>query len=181
MSTAKVKQLKDFFLDTNPITDVDFAKNKVIIPKSKRGTEGSKEYSSAYALATAALSPKLGAAKHFVTTKNENCETDLGNGNHRNIQEQFVGNYTKIEEAQKHSNSYDFMEIVLVWKVEDSSASDLWDKYGEETINHLRIGLTSPSERLRSGKPTSTAKEMMRITGLALGSLPTFIIHALKN
>jgi hypothetical protein len=132
--TAKVKQLKGFFVDINPITDVDFAKNEVIIPKNKRGTEGSKEYSSAYALATSALSPKLGAAKHFVT-KNEDGETDPGNGSYRNIQEQFVGNYAKIEDAQKHSISYDFMEIVLVRKVEDSSASDLWDKYGEETIN----------------------------------------------
>ena len=132
--TAKVKQLKGFFVDTNPITDVDFAKNEVIIPKNKHGTEGSKEYSSAYALATAALNPKLGAAKHFVT-KSEDGETDPGNGNYRNIQEQFVGNYAKIEDAQKHSISYDFMEIVLVRKVEDSSASDLWDKYGEETIN----------------------------------------------
>ncbi len=38
--TTKVKQLKGFFVDTNPITDVDFAKNEVIIPKNKCGTEG---------------------------------------------------------------------------------------------------------------------------------------------
>ena len=76
--TAKVKQLKGFFVDANPITDVDFAKNKVIIPKNKRGIEGSKEYASVYALATAALSPKLGAAKHFVT-KSEDGEADPGN------------------------------------------------------------------------------------------------------
>ena len=81
--TAKVKQLKGFFVDTNPITDVDFPKNEVIIPKNKHGTEGSKEYSSAYALATTALIPKLGAAKHFVT-KNEDGETDPGNGNYQN-------------------------------------------------------------------------------------------------
>ncbi len=64
----------------------------MIIPKDKHGTNGSKEYSYAYALVTTALSPKLGAAKHFVT-KNEDGESDPGNGNHRNIQEQFVGNY----------------------------------------------------------------------------------------
>ena len=39
----------------------------LIIPKNKHGTEGSKEYSNAYDLAMTALSPKLGAAKHFVT------------------------------------------------------------------------------------------------------------------
>jgi hypothetical protein len=79
-----VNQLKVFFSDSSPITEVDFAKNEVIIPKDKHGTEGSKEYSYAFALATTAMSPKLGAAKHFVT-KNEDGETDPGNGNSRNI------------------------------------------------------------------------------------------------
>ena len=63
-----VNQLKSIFVE------FDFAKNEVIIPKNKRGIEGSKEYSSAYALATAALSPKLGAAKQFVTkSEDDGC------------------------------------------------------------------------------------------------------------
>jgi hypothetical protein len=128
-----VNQLKDFFVDSSPISEFDFAKNQVIIPKNKQGTEGSKEYSNAYALATTALSPKLGAAKHFVT-KSEDGEDDPGNASYHNIQEQFVGNYSKIEDAQKHSVSYDFMEIVLVRKVVDPTATVLWEKYGEETI-----------------------------------------------
>jgi hypothetical protein len=74
------------------------------------------------------LSPKLGAAKHFVT-RSEDGEADLGNANYHNIQEQFVGNYSKIEHAQKHSASYDFMEIVLVRKVVDPTATVLWEKY----------------------------------------------------
>ena len=49
----------------SPISEFDFAKNQVIIPKNKQGTDRLKEYSNAYALATA-LSPKLGAAKHFL-------------------------------------------------------------------------------------------------------------------
>ena len=57
-----LNQLKNFFVDSSPISEFDFARNEVIIPKNKHGIEGSKEYSSAYALATAALSPKLGAA-----------------------------------------------------------------------------------------------------------------------
>jgi hypothetical protein len=133
-NTDTVNQLKLFFADSAPITEVDFAKNEVIIPKDKRGAEGSKEYSYAYALATTAMSPKLGAAKHFVT-KNEDGESDPGNGNYRNIQEQFVGNYAKIEDAQKHSVSYDFMEIVLVRKVIDSTAVELFNKYGDQTTN----------------------------------------------
>ena len=61
-----------------------------------------------YALATAALSPKLDAAKHFVT-KSEDGKADPGNAVYRNIQEQFVGNYSKIEDAEKHCIGYDFL------------------------------------------------------------------------
>jgi hypothetical protein len=106
----------------------------VIIPKEKHGAEGSKEYSYAYALETTTLSPKLGAAKHFIT-KTEDAELDPGNGNYCNIQEQFVGNYAKIEDAQKHSVSYNFMEMVLVRVVLDPTATELFNKYGSETIN----------------------------------------------
>jgi hypothetical protein len=120
-------------VDSSHISEFDFAKNQVIIPKSKRGTEGLNEYSNAYALATTALSPKLGAAKHFVT-RSEDGEADLGNANDCNIQEQFVGNYPKIEDARKHSVSYDFIEIVLVRKVVDPTATDLWEKYDNETV-----------------------------------------------
>ena len=91
-------QLKAFFADSDPITEVDLAKNEVIIPKDKHGTEGLKEYSYANALAITAMSPKLDAAQHFVT-KNEDCEMDPGSGNYHNNQEQFLGNYTKIEDA----------------------------------------------------------------------------------
>jgi hypothetical protein len=133
-NTGTINHLKGFFVDSSPITEVEFAKNEVIIPKEKRSAEGSKEYSYAYALATTALSPKLGAAKHFIT-KNEDGESDPGNSNYRNIQEQFVGNYAKIEDAQKHSVSYDFMEIVLVRVVLDPTATELFNKYGSETIN----------------------------------------------
>jgi hypothetical protein len=178
--TTKVKQLNGFFVDTNPITDVDFTKNEVIIPKNKCGTKGSKEYSSAYTLATAALSPTLGATKHFVT-KNEDGETDPGNGNYQNIEEQFVGNYAKIEDAQKHFISYDFMEIVLVRKWKTHLPVISGTSMVKRQSTYLRIGLTSPSERLRSGTLTSTVKEVMRITGLVLGCLPTFVICALKN
>jgi Cu2+-containing amine oxidase len=89
-----INQLKDFFVDSSPISEFDFAKNQVIIPKNKQWTKGSKE-SNAYALAMTALSPKLGAAKHFVT-KSEDGEADPGNVNDSNIQEQVVGNYSKL-------------------------------------------------------------------------------------
>jgi hypothetical protein len=133
-NTDTVNQLKVFFVDSSPITEVDFVKNEGIIPKDKRGTEVSREYSYAYALATTAMCPKLGAAKHFVT-KNKDVEMDPGNGNYHNIQEQFVGNYAKIEDAQKHSVCYDFMEIVLVRKMLNPTAAEQFNKYGDKTIN----------------------------------------------
>ena len=42
-NTDTINQLKAFFADSDPITEVDFAKNEVIIPKDKHGTEGLME------------------------------------------------------------------------------------------------------------------------------------------
>ena len=95
-NTGTINHLKAFFVDSSPITEVEFAKNEVIIPKEKHGAKGSRKYFYVHALATTALSPKLGAAKHFIT-KNEDGESDPGNGNYHNIQEQLVGSYAKIE------------------------------------------------------------------------------------
>ena len=80
------------------------------------------------------MSPKLGAPNHFIT-KNEDGEMDPGNGYYRNIQEQFTGNYAKIEGAPKHSASNDVMEIVLVTKMVNPTAAELFNKYGDKTIN----------------------------------------------
>ena len=76
-NTDTINQFKAFFADSDPIPEVVFAQNEVIIPKDKHGNEGPKEYSYAYTLATTAMSPKLCATKHFVT-KNEDGETDPG-------------------------------------------------------------------------------------------------------
>ena len=70
-----------------------------------------------------------------IVIRNENGEKDPGNVNCCNIQEQFGGNYSKIEDGQKHSVAYDFMEIVLVRKAVDPTVGTLWDKYGNETVN----------------------------------------------
>ena len=60
-STA-VETIQNYFVEETPISEDILAKSLVVIPKNKHGVEGSKDYSTAYALATAALSPKLGAA-----------------------------------------------------------------------------------------------------------------------
>lgn len=45
------------------------------------------------------------------------------------------GNYSKTEDAQKHSIGYYFMVIVLDRRSVNPMASVLWDKYGDETVN----------------------------------------------
>ena len=111
--------------------------------------EGSKEYSNAYALATTASSPKLGAAKNFVT-ESEDGEPDPGNANYRNIQEQFVGNYSKIKDAQKHSVNNDFMEIILVRKVVDTLLLFFGRIMEKKPLMCLRTGLILPFIKSRS-------------------------------
>ena len=41
-----VNQLKNVFVDSSPISEFDFVKNEVIIPKNKHDIDGSKKYSS---------------------------------------------------------------------------------------------------------------------------------------
>ncbi|KAL3804514.1 hypothetical protein HJC23_002553 [Cyclotella cryptica] len=174
-----VNQLKNFFVDSSPITEFDFAKNEVIIPKNQCGIEGSKEYSSAYALATAALSPELGDAQNFVT-KSEDGKADPGNAVYRSIQEQFVGNYSKIEDAQTQCIRYDFMEIVLVRKV----SIHLQLPFGKSMVMRpstcLRIGLILPCSRSSNGNLTLIVKLVMRIAGLVPGYLLSFATPAPK-
>jgi hypothetical protein len=79
-----INKLKDFSVDSSPISEFDFSKNQVIITKDKCGTEGLKEYLNAYALVTTALSSNLGAANHFVTRR-EDGQADPGNANYHNI------------------------------------------------------------------------------------------------
>ena len=92
-----------------------------------------------------------------------------------------MGNYSKIEDVQKHLVAYDFMEIVLVRKVVNPNAIALWDKSGDETVHLFNDQTHPPFNKSKSGNLILTIKAVMRIIGLVLGSLLFFIIHILKN
>ena len=61
-----VSQLESFLVESSFYTEFDFARNYVIISKNKHGNEGSRECTYVYALATMALSSKLGVAKAVI-------------------------------------------------------------------------------------------------------------------
>ena len=56
------------FVRSSDIADDDIPDTDVVVPKTKRGTEGTKDYNSIMKDATAALSTKFGVAKHMIVT-----------------------------------------------------------------------------------------------------------------
>ena len=70
-------QRSKFALDT-AIPDNQIEDSDVVIPKQKRGSEGSKHYNSIVETATKALDKKFGVPKHNIVTP-DRAEASSGN------------------------------------------------------------------------------------------------------
>ena len=64
----------NFFSYKDEKSDIDINLNEVIVPKSKQGSYGSRDYLCNLELSTAPLEPKFGVASHF--TSIHDGETD---------------------------------------------------------------------------------------------------------
>ena len=72
-------------------SDIDIGLNKVVVPRSKQGSYGSKDYLQNLEISTASIEPKFGIASHFISS--HDGITDSGNQTkHHNIQEVFINN-----------------------------------------------------------------------------------------
>ena len=72
--------------------------NSILVPKGMRGTPGNRDYNRNLDLATSPLDPKMGVPSHFVSSRDG--ETEAGNQTkHQFIQEVFVSNFDKVEQA----------------------------------------------------------------------------------
>ena len=56
------------FVCSYDIADDDITDTNVVVPKTKHGTEGTKDYNSIMKDATVALSTKFGVSKHMIVT-----------------------------------------------------------------------------------------------------------------
>ena len=106
----------------NVKSDIDIGLNEVVIPKNKQGSYGPKDYLHSLELFTAPLESKFDVASHFISS--HDGEAHSGNKiKYQYIQEVFVSNVAKIEEAQIRCSQYDFMDIFMVPMVHDKNAS----------------------------------------------------------
>ena len=125
------------WLDT-ALDDTVVEASNVLVPKNKRGQFGSRDYLRNLALATEALDPKMGVPSHFVSTRDG--ETETGNQTrHEHIQEIFVSNIEKVEQARLRAEQYDMMDIFLVPSIRDKDApkpSDMFNQDGKNMFVH---------------------------------------------
>jgi hypothetical protein len=95
---------------------------EVILPKSRRGTPGSKDYRYNMTAATDAIATPFGVAVQLVTTKEE---AEDGNATKRQyIQEAYVSNLSKLDDVDVRIKEYDMKLILMVPKgVKDATSS----------------------------------------------------------
>ncbi len=72
--------------------------NSILVPKRRRDTPGNRDYNRNLDLAMSPLDPKMGVPSHFVSSRDG--KTEAGNHTkHQFIQEVFVSNLDKVEQA----------------------------------------------------------------------------------
>ena len=102
------------FVRREDIADDDIADTDVVVPKTKRGTEGTKDYNSIMKDATTSLSTKFGVAKHMIVTA-EDSDSPLGNNvKNLRIQHSILQLILRSHEAHQRCKRYDFMSILLI-------------------------------------------------------------------
>ena len=126
---------KSKFVLTADISDEDIKDTNVLVPKDRRGAEGSKDYNSIMKMATEALSTKFGVAKHKIVTTEG---ADSSSGNHTKslrIQNSICDLIIRAHEGQQRCKRYDFMSILLIPNFKPSSSADPSDWWDESEIN----------------------------------------------
>ena len=109
--TTTVTLLK-YFIDATPAAEEKFVKNQVVIAKEIWWAQGSKEYSKSYYLIIESIEPKFGSYEHLIFSS---CD-GKGNGKIKyiNIQDQFIGNYSRLETSEHHCHKYEWMDLFLI-------------------------------------------------------------------
>ena len=112
--------------------------NSVLVPKGRRGKPGDRDYNRNLDLATSPLDPKMGVPSHFVSSRDG--ETESGNQTkHQFIQEVFVSNFNKVEQAMLRAENYDMMDVFMVPSVKNKNArlpKDMFNDDGQNLFVH---------------------------------------------
>ena len=108
----KLKGAKLEWLETEISDDIVEA-SAVLVPKHRRGIFGSRDYLRNLDAATTPLDPKMGVPSHFVSSCDD--ETETGNQTKSQlIEEVFVSNNDKLQQALLRVEYYDMMAVFMV-------------------------------------------------------------------
>ena len=117
----ELKGAKLEWLETE-ISDEVVDANAVLVPKNKRGEYGTRDYLRNLDSATYPLEPKMGVPSHFVSSRDG--ETEAGNQTKSQfIQEVFVSNNDKLQQALLRAEYYDMMAVFMVPTVRNQYGS----------------------------------------------------------
>ena len=83
---------------SDTLTDDVVEANSILVPKGRCNTPGNRDYNQNLDLAMSPLDPKIGVPSHFIS--NRDGKTESGNQTkHQFIQEVFVSNFNKVDQA----------------------------------------------------------------------------------
>ena len=116
------------------LTIADVLANSILVSKGNRGEYGTRDYIRNMDAATYALEPKMGVPSHFVSSRDGEVESGNQNKN-QYIQELFVSNVGKIEQANLRAEQYDFMDIFMLCSVKNENAVNPRDKFNNDGKN----------------------------------------------
>ena len=133
--SAQAKYSK-LFTATVPISPDQLGDVDVILPKKLRHAAGDKQFILYQNMATASIEHKFGVASHYVTGSEDAEEGDQTRPQF--IQQQFVGNLSKMDAIHDRVLAYDMGAILGVPKrVRDPTALDVTTMFEYEQVNIL--------------------------------------------
>ena len=136
-STEELKGKKLKWLK-NEILDEIVDQGAVLVPKDHRGAYGSRDYLRNLDSATYALVPKMGVPSHFVSSRDG--KTEAGNQTKSQfIQEVFVSNNDKLQQALLCAETYDMMAVFMVPSVKNKygrKPNEIFNEDGKNMFLH---------------------------------------------
>ena len=92
---TRIATLLKHFLHSMPVAEENLVKNQIVTEKENWGYQELKEFLKSYYLIAYYVETSFGKDKFFIANSN-NGEFD-GNTKYQNIQDQFVGNFSKLK------------------------------------------------------------------------------------
>ena len=108
-------QRSKFVLDT-AIPDDNIDDSDVVVPKDKRGEEGSKHWNAIMERATRSLDKKFGVAKHKVVRSEAN-DTSGNQTKSQHIQNSILDLLMTVELGKTRSTQFDLLDVLTVPKL----------------------------------------------------------------